>query len=390
MSFPSSGLAPDAATFSSVEEEGMDTLFVGLDVHKLSISVTTAEDGRDGAVRFCGEVANTPEQVRKLADRLSRSGSRLEFCYEAGGCGYGIYRQLTEMGHGCLVAAPTLIARKPSDRIKTDRRDSQMLALQHRAGGLTAVWVPDEVHEAMRDLVRARGDAMMALMRARQQLLAFLLRHGRTYPTGKPWTLRHRRWLAGQAFEQDAHRIVFQDYVEAVWAAQDRRDQLEARISAMLAGWSLSPLVEALRALRGLDTISAVSFVAAVGDLGRFENPRRLMAYLGLVPSEHSSGERIRRGGITKTGNREARRMLVEAAWSYRYPPRVSTGKTDVVSRQPKVVRDVAWKAQVRLCDRYRRLSAGGKRPTVVIAAIARELSGFIWAIGQEVRPAAP
>lgn len=390
MSFPSSGLAPDAAAFSSVEEEGMDTLFVGLDVHKLSISVTTAEDGRDGAVRFCGEVANTPEQVRKLADRLSRSGSRLEFCYEAGGCGYGIYRPLTEMGHGCLVAAPTLIARKPGDRIKTDRRDSQMLALQHRAGGLTAVWVPDEVHEAMRDLVRARGDAMMALMRARQQLLAFLLRHGRTYPTGKPWTLRHRRWLAGQAFEQDAHRIVFQDYVEAVWAAQDRRDQLEARISAMLAGWSLSPLVEALRALRGLDTISAVSFVAAVGDLGRFENPRRLMAYLGLVPSEHSSGERIRRGGITKTGNREARRMLVEAAWSYRYPPRVSTGKTDVVYRQPKAVRDVAWKAQVRLCDRYRRLSAGGKRPTVVIAAIARELSGFIWAIGQEVRPAAP
>jgi len=296
----------------------MDTLFVGLDVHKLSISVTTAEDGRDGAVRFCGEVANTPEQVRKLAGRLSRSGSRLEFCYEAGGCGYGIYRQLTEMDHGCLVAAPTLIARKPGDRIKTDRRDSQMLALQHRAGGLTAVWVPDEVHEAMRDLVRARGDAMMALMRARQQLLAFLLRHGRTYPVGKPWTLRHRRWLAGQAFEQDAHRIVFQDYVEAVWAAQDRREQLEARISAMLAGWSLSPLVEALRALRGLDTISAVSFVAAVGDLGRFENPRRLMAYLGLVPSEHSSGDRIRRGGITKTGNREARRMLVEAAWSYR------------------------------------------------------------------------
>jgi transposase len=321
---------------------------------------------------------------------LTRSGSRLEFCYQAGGCGYGIYRQLTEMGHGCLVAAPTLIARKPGDRIKTDRRDSQMLALQHRAGGLTAVWVPDEVHEAMRDLVRARGDAVMALMRARQQLLAFLLRHGRTYPVGKPRTLRHRRWLAGQTFEQDAHRIFFQDYVKAVWAAQDRRDQLEARISAMLAGWSLSPLVEALRALRSFDTISAVSFVAAVGDLGRFENPRRLMAYLGLVPSEHSSGERIRRGGITKTGNREARRMLVEAAWSYRYPPRVSTGKTDVVSRQPKMVRDVALKALVRLCDRYRRLSADGKRPTVVIAAIARELSGFIWAIGQEVRPAAP
>src|SRR3990167_4317433 len=172
MSFPSSGRVPDAAAFSSVEEEGMGTLFVGLDVHKLSVSVPTAEDSRDGDVRFCGEVANTPEQVRKLAERLSRSGDQLEFCYEAGGCGYGLYRQLTEMGHGCLVAAPTLIARKPGDRIKTDRRDSQMLALQHRAGGLTAVWVPDEVHEAMRDLVRARGDAMMASIGAGPAIVA--------------------------------------------------------------------------------------------------------------------------------------------------------------------------------------------------------------------------
>lgn len=361
------------------------TLYVGLDVHKATISITTAEEGRDGEVRFVGAVPNTPADVAKLAKKLGQGRQRLEFCYEAGGCGYGIYRQLVALGHGCTVAAPSMMARKPGDRIKTDRRDSQKLALQHRAGDLTAVWVPDEVHEALRDLVRARTDAMMQLMRARQQLLSFLLRHRRSYEGGKNWTLRHRRWLAGQAFEQEAHRIVFQDYLEAVWAAHDRRDQLEARIAATLPSWSLASLVEALRALRGLDLISAVTFVAAIGDINRFETPRHLMAYLGLVPSEQSSGERVRRGGITKTGNREARRMLVEAAWSYRYPARISMGKTDIVVHQPKQVRDIAWKAQIRLCDRYRKLTAAGKKPTVVVAAIARELSGFIWAIGQAV-----
>lgn len=365
----------------------MGTLYVGLDVHKVAVSVTTAHEGRDGEVRYWGEVPNSPPELEKLAARLAKTSDRLEFCYEAGGCGYRIYRQLIELGHGCAVIAPSLIARRPGDRIKTDRRDSKLLALQHRSGSLTAVWVPDEVHEAMRDLVRARGDAMIQLIRSRQQLLAFLLRHGRSYSDGKNWTMRHRRWLGAQTFDQEAHRVVFQDYIEAVWAAQDRRDQLEARIAALQAGWSLSPLVEAFRAVRGLDLISAVAFVAAVGDLSRFETARQLMAYLGLVPSEHSSGDRTRRGGITRTGNREARRMLVEAAWSYRYPPRVAISKSDVVSRQPKVVRDIAWKAQVRLCDRYRKLTAGGKRSTLVAAAIARELAGFLWAIGQEIRP---
>lgn len=366
-------------------------LYVGLDVHKASISVTVAEDGRDGSVRFIGPIANTPDDIAKLARRLSKDGRRLEFCYEAGGCGYGIYRQLVDLGHGCMVVAPTLIARKPGERIKTDRRDSQKLALQHRAGDLTAVWVPDPVHEAVRDLVRARMDAVIQLMRARQQCLAFLLRHGRIYgPNRKNWTLRHRRWLAAQSFQQVPHQIVFQDYVEAVWAAQDRRNQLETRIAAMLPDWSMAPLVEALRTMRGIDLISSVIFVASIGDLTRFGSPRQLMAYLGLVPSEQSSGTRVRRGGITRAGNGEARRMLVEAAWSYRYPPRVSSGKTDIVSRQPKPVRDIAWKAQVRLCDRYRRLTTGGKKPTVVITAIARELCGFVWAIGQTVAPASP
>jgi transposase len=366
------------------------THYIGLDVHKASISVAIAEDGRNGEVRFLGGIPNTPLDVAKLARRLTKDGHRLEFCYEAGGCGYGIYRQLTELGHSCTVIAPSLIPVRPGDRIKTDRRDAQKLAILHRAGELTSVWVPDAVHEAMRDLVRARIDAVMQLMRARQQLLSFLLRHRRIYETGKHWTQRHRSWLAGQTFDQPAHQIVFQDYLEAVFAARDRRDQLVDRITEMMSSWSLAPLVEALRGFRGIDFVSAVTFVAAVGNLGRFANPRQLMAYLGLVPSEQSSGERVVRGGITKTGNREARRMLVEAAWSYRYPARVAKEKVEIIAQLPKAVRDIAWKAQVRLCGRYRRLSARAKKPTVVVAAIARELAGFVWAIGRALMPATP
>jgi transposase len=245
------------------------------------------------------------------------------------------------------VAASSMVPRKPGERIKTDRRDSQKLAISHRSGELTRVWVPDEPHEAMRDLTRARVDASMQVMRARQQLLAFLLRHGRSYETGSHWTQRHRSWLAGQTFDQRAHQIVFQDYLEAVWTAQEHRDQLIERVTAMSANWSLGPLVAALRCLRGLDFISAVTFVAAIGDLARFETARQLMAYLGLVPSEQSSGVRVRRGGITKTGNSEARRMLIEAAWSYRYPPRVAKDKAEIIVRLPKSIRDIAWKAQI-------------------------------------------
>jgi transposase len=228
----------------------------------------------------------------------------------------------------------------------------------------------------------------MQLMRARQQLLAFLFRHGRIYASaGKHWTQRHRSWVAGQTFELQAHQIVFRDYVEAVWTAQERRDGLIEAITAMMTSWSLGPLVEALRGLRGLDLLSAATFVATTGDLSRFESPRLLMGYLGLVPSEHSSGGNIRRGGITKTGNREARRMLIEAAWSYQYPARIAKDKAEILVRLPKSVRDIAWKAQTRLCARYRTMIAKGKKSTVVVAALARELAGFVWAIGQELKP---
>lgn len=295
---------------------------------------------------------------------------------------------MIDLGHRCTVAATSKIPRTSSDRIKNDRRDSQKLAVLHRCGDLTPVWVPDEVHEAMRDLARARMDAVMQLSRARQQLLGFLLRHGRIYEGGDHWTKKHRMWLAGQAFEQPAHNAVFRDYVEAVHASQERRDQLVAHIIRLLPEWSLAPLVEAIRGLRGLELVSAVTFVTSVGDLSRFDNPRHLMAYLGLVPSEYSSGDRICRGGITKTGNREARRMLIEAAWSYRYPARLAQSKARIVDPLPKPIRDITWKAQSRLCTRYQKLSARGKKSTVVATAIARELAGFIWAIGQEIQPA--
>ncbi len=359
--------------------------FVGMDVHKATISISVAEDGRAGPVRFLGVIPNTADEVAKMAKRLSKHGE-LDFCYEASCCGYVLHRQLIGLGHRCIVVAPSLIPRKAGERIKTDRRDSEKLAILHRSGDLTPVWVPDTTHEALRDLVRARVDASMHLMRARQQLLAFLLRHGRSYSTGKHWTQRHRSWLSGQTFQEHAHTIVFHDYLETVWTAQQIRDALIEKISVMVASWSLGPLVEALRGLRGIDTISAATFIASTGDLSRFESPRLLMGYLGLVPSEHSSGGSIRRGGITKTGNREARRMLIEAAWSYQYPARIAKEKAEILVRLPKNVRDIAWKAQTRLCTRYRSMTARGKKPTVVVTAIARELAGFIWAIGQEIR----
>lgn len=367
----------------------MDKLitYVGLDVHKDTIAIALAAADKRGEVREYGKIANTPAALKGAVAKLSRSGGDLRFCYEAGPCGYGIHRQLTASGHGCVVVAPSLIPRRPGDRIKTDRRDAINLAKLHRAGELTAVWVPDQAHEAIRDLVRARLAAVRTLRQARQQLSGFLLRHGH-HDNRPAWTLMHRRWLAGLRFEQPVHRIVLEDCIAAVEAATARRDRLHAHIEAALADWSLAPVVRALQALRGMALVAAATLIAELGDITRFTNPRQLMAYLGLVPSEHSSGGSRRQGGITKAGKGAARRMLIEAAWSYRFPPRISR---ELLLRQeglPKAIRDAAWKAQERLCRRYRKLSQAGKLPTVVTAAIARELSGFVWSIARLVQQA--
>jgi transposase len=362
-------------------------IYVGLDVHKDTIAVALAEVGKRGEVREHGKVLNTPAAVKTLATKLARNGCSLRFCYEAGPCGYGIQRQLSEAGHECVVVAPSLIPRKAGERIKTDRRDAINLAKLHRAGELSPVWVPDPAHEAIRDLVRARLAAVRSVRQARQQLSGFLLRHGHHY--NRPaWTLMHRRWLAGLSFEHAAHYIVLEDCIAAVEAATARRDRLEAHIEAALLDWSLTPVVKALQALRGLALVAAATLVAELGDITRFANPRQFMAYLGLVPSEHSSGSTRRQGGITKAGNGAARRMLIEAAWSYRFPARIGR---DLLLRQEKLskpVRDIAWKAQERLCRRYRKLAHAGKLKTVITAAIARELSGFVWAIAKQTQAA--
>src|ERR1700720_448769 len=358
--------------------------YVGLDVHKESIVVAVASGGLRGEVREYGRIANTATALDRLLRKLGGEGMTLRFCYEAGPCGYGIQRRLSTQGHEYVVVAPSLIPKRAGDRVKTDRRDAARLARLHRAGELTAVWVLDAAHEAMRDLVRARLDAVHALRRARQQLSGFLLRQGCHY--GRPaWTKLHRRWLAGLEFEHAVHHIVLEDYIAAVEAAQARRDRLTAQIEAMLANWTLAPVVAALQTMRGMALVNAATLIAELGDLSRFANPRQLMAYLGLVPSEYSSGASIKRGGLTKAGNSAARRLLIEAAWTYRFPARVSRELLLRQESQPKLIRDIAWKGQLRLCARYRRLARTGKPANIVTTAIARELSGFVWAIAQQV-----
>jgi transposase len=362
--------------------------YVGLDVHKEDVVVALAEGGLRGAVLDYGRIANTPAALARLVSKLDRDGVTLRFCYEAGPCGYGIQRQLSAAGHDCAVVAPSLIPKRPGDRVKTDRRDAASLAKLHRAGELTSVWVPDAGHEAIRDLVRARLDAVHALRRARQQISGFLLRQGCHY--GRPaWTKLHRRWLAGLKFEQALHHVVLEDYIQAVEAAEARRDRLTAQIEACLPEWSLAPVVAALQTMRGMALVNAATLIAELGDLARFANPRQLMAYLGLVPSEHSSGASVKRGGITKAGNNAARRVLIEAAWTYRFPARLSRELLLRQESQAKSIREIAWKAQLRLCARHRKLARTGKPANVVTTAIARELAGFIWAIARQVPLAA-
>ena len=356
-------------------------LFVGIDTSKLKNAVAIAEGGRGGELRYLGEIDTTDAALRKLVAKLAAKHSRLTFCYEAGPTGYGLYRLIKSLGHECIVVAPSLIPSKPGDRIKTNRRDAENLAKLLRAGDLTAVWVPDERHEAMRDLSRAREAAMDDLKRKRQQISSLLLRLGLHYPGKTTWGKAHRNWLAAQKIAHREQRIVFEETLGAERQAQERADRLAAAIRDAVPEWSLAEVVTALQAMRGIDLVSAVTILAEIGDLSRFASPRELMGYLGLVPSERSTGDSVKRGPITKAGNRRARRILVEAAWSYRYPARIGREKQAKVDAAPKAVAEIAWKAQTRLSARFRALGKKGKRPVVVVTAIAREMCGFIWAI---------
>jgi transposase len=362
---------------------------VGLDVHKETIAVAVAEPGRSEPV-YRGEIANRPKAVEKLLAKLSEAygGELLQFCYEAGPCGYVLYRQILACGHDCQVVAPSRIPKTPGERIKTDRRDALKLARLLRSGDLTAVWVPDQEQERMRDLSRARDDMKAQERKARQQLNAFLLRHGHHWPRGKTrWTPGHENWLAGLKMADPWQQVVLEGYISAERGAGQRVAEFTDQLMRALTEWSLAPVVDSLIALRGIDKLSAIVLLAELGDISRFDSPKQLMGYLGLVPSEHSSGPRRRQGAITGTGNGHARRMLVESAWSYRFRARQTKHIKRKARNASEEAKQIAWKAQTRLCGRYRTLTRAGKNTKLVCVAIARELAGFIWDIVRHEMP---
>lgn len=363
-----------------------NVIYVGLDVHKSSIEIALI-DGQGESRRY-GKIDNDMNALDKVIRRLQSKGPcELKFVYEAGPCGYEIYRHLTCRGFECMVTAPSLIPKRSGCRIKNDRRDAQNLCRLFRAGELTSVHVPTEEDEAMRDLIRARDDAKSAEKKAKQRLSAFLLRHGIRYPGRSKWSRAHMNWLSHIRMGHPAQQIVLQEYIDTLQESMERVARVTEQISLLVPDWSKAPLVQALQALRGVRLISAVTIVAELGDIRRFAHPQELMAYLGLIPSEYSTGEQIKRGGITKTGNRFVRKALVESAWAYRMPARVSNILLKRQEGLPQSIRDISWKAQVRLCHRYRKFRAKGKIKQVTVTAIARELAGFIWAIGMEVKP---
>jgi transposase len=349
------------------------TLYIGLDVHKASIAVAYAAKDYGADVVYRGSIGTRQCDIDKLVRQLQSKAKRLVFVYEAGPCGYWLYRYLTKKGYDCWVVAPSLIPKKAGDRVKTDRRDALQLARLMRAGDLTPVYVPKVEEEAIRDLCRAREDVLRDLKAAKLRLKAFLLRHDIRYTGQATWNPAHLRWLSAVVCPPPAQQIVFQEYVRAVNEQTERRQRLEHELQEQVTSWRLTPVVEALQALRGVQFTVAVTTVAELGDLTRFEHPRQLMGYLGLTPSESSSGERRRQGSITKAGNTHARRALVEGAWAYRYPAKVSRPLQLRLENQPKAIQDISWKAQVRLCTRYRRLLARGKHANQVVVAIARE-----------------
>jgi len=362
---------------------------VGIDTDSRGFDIALAEGfgSENKEVRSWGRIAATMEAVDKLIKKLRKMGHRrLRFVYEAGPCGYGLYRHLKARGEDCIVVAPSRIPQKPGERVKTNRRDACKLARLDRAGELEAVYVPDEADEAMRDLSRGRKCAVEAATRVKQQIKSLLLRQGIQYRgAGESWGSAYRQWVGQLQLPHAAQTYVLSEALVALEECEQRVQRLTERIRELLPSWRLQPVVAALQGLRGVAMITAVEMIAEVGDLTRFKNPRELMAYLGLVPTEDSSGEKRRLGSITKAGNRNARRSLVEAAWAYARRPQVSRALRQRQQGLSQEVREISWRAQVRLCGRYRKLSARGKQKHKIIVAIARELSAFMWAIAMSL-----
>jgi transposase len=360
--------------------------FVGLDVHAQTITAAVCDS--EGMVRTLGTIPNRPESVARLVKRLNAGGA-WKACYEAGPTGYALYWQLTKRNIECDVIAPTLIPVKAGDRVKTDRRDAERLARSFRSGDLTSVWVPDQDHEALRDLVRAREAAKKDELRARHRLGKYLLRHGqRPAERMRPWTQQYLEWIKrGVKFDNFAQRCTLEDYVNEVEHCSLRIARLDKAIDEAIASAPavMNEVIGALQALRGIAQTTAVTIVAEVGRLSRFESARQLMGYSGAVPSEHSSGERRKQGGITKTGNAHLRRVVVEAAWSQRYRPILSVAIKKRMEKLDPEIQEIASKARHRLHNRYARLLARGKSKQQVVTAVAREMLGFIWAIGVAV-----
>jgi transposase len=359
--------------------------YLGLDVHGREIMAAVVEE--DGKERYLGVIPNRPESVRDLINRLGEK-EQLRAVYEAGPTGYGLYWQLEGMGVSCEVAAPTLIPTKAGDRVKTNRRDALKLARYHRSGDLSYVWIPDEDLEALRDLIRAREAAKRDEKRARLRLKSFLLRHGLRAPQGaRAWTTKYRAWLEAMTFERAALTGTYQDYLHEVHHHELRVRRLEAAIEEAVeqAPEQFREVVGALQSLRGVGKTTAIGVTAEVGSFSRFPHPQQLMGYSGTVPSERSTGDKHHRGAITKTGNSHLRRLVGESAWSYRHRPALRYALKKRQEGQAAEVVEISWRAQVRLCGRFHRLVARGKTKQKVVTAVARELLGFMWAIGVEV-----
>ncbi len=362
-------------------------LFIGLDTHKEFNEVAYIEEHRGAQPVHLGRVSSSKVAVQKLVRQFESkySGATLHFVYEAGPCGYWIYRLITSLGHCCYVVAPSLIPKKPGEKIKTDKRDALKLAKLLKSEDLTPIYVPEPEDEAVRDLSRAREVAMKDLKDAKYQLKALLLRNNINYKGTANWSQKHLRWLTEIVLPHTAQHIVLQEFLHTITERISRLERLDNELTHHVHQWRYYPVVKAIQAMRGVRLLVATGVVAELGDLSRFDHPRKLMSYLGLVPSEHSSGGKRHIGAITKCGNGRARRLLVEGAHTYRYAANIST---DMQKRQeglPKDIIDIAWKAQIRLCKRYKKMIAKGKHYNLVVTAIAREMIAYIWAIAKEV-----